>query len=197
MESIALYDQVSQIISAVESTTLFTSITPRLVPQTDAPDGVLPRPTVTVTSESTAEGAEDHNGSGIKFIGAVEIAIAFAILGEFLATQIFSSRLVSNSKHSRRDHPSRERHPLHKTQKGKKEPRSTATDAQDDGGEAARGGSSSGTRAAAVRGPAARGDMAADGGQESKGVRLLAQRVVASSPGVEADAAGRHAAWPA
>lgn len=83
MESIALYDQVSQIISAVESTTLFTSITPRLVPQTEAASGVLPRPTVTVTSESTAEDAENHNGGGIKFIGAVEIAIAFGILGKF------------------------------------------------------------------------------------------------------------------
>ncbi|KAM0438706.1 hypothetical protein ACHAPT_001463 [Fusarium lateritium] len=80
MESIALYDQVSQIISAFESTTLFTSITPRTALQTEAPSGSVPRPTVTVTQESTAEDTDSHNGSGIKFIGAVEIAIAFGIL---------------------------------------------------------------------------------------------------------------------
>ncbi|KAJ4327135.1 hypothetical protein N0V84_002397 [Fusarium piperis] len=96
MESIALYDQVSQIISAVESTTLFTSITPRLVPQTDAATGVLARPTVTVTSESTAEGAEQRGGSGIKFIGAVEIAIAFAIL---VALTILVATIILCTRH--------------------------------------------------------------------------------------------------
>ncbi|RSL64615.1 hypothetical protein BHE90_002660 [Fusarium euwallaceae] len=96
MESIALYDQVSKIISAVESTTLFTSITPRLVPQTEAASGVLARPTVTVTSESTAEGAEEHNGSGIKFIGAVEIAIAFGIL---VALTILVASIILCTRH--------------------------------------------------------------------------------------------------
>ncbi|KAI8656506.1 hypothetical protein NCS56_01254800 [Fusarium sp. Ph1] len=96
MESIALYDQVSQIISAVESTTLFTSITPRLVPQTEAASGVLPRPTVTVTSESTAEDAENHNGGGMKFIGAVEIAIAFGIL---VALTILVASIILCTRH--------------------------------------------------------------------------------------------------
>ncbi|KAF4458327.1 hypothetical protein FALBO_14939 [Fusarium albosuccineum] len=74
MEDLALDLQLSRVISAFESTTLFTAITPRATALAEA-TSVGP-PVVTVTSESTGDDDEPK----VKFIGVFEIAIAFGIL---------------------------------------------------------------------------------------------------------------------
>ncbi|KAM5352761.1 hypothetical protein ACJ41O_005483 [Fusarium nematophilum] len=82
MEYLVLNQQVSQIISAVQETTLFTSITPSPFTQVDA--STAQEPLVTITRESTPDDGSsnnnDENNSGLKMIGVVEIAIAFGIL---------------------------------------------------------------------------------------------------------------------
>lgn len=79
MEDAALDLQLSRIISAVEQTTIFTTIVPKPTAQSES-TATADSPVVTVTQESNSD-----NGSpgqpGTKIFGALEIIIALGVLG--------------------------------------------------------------------------------------------------------------------
>lgn len=79
MEDAALDLQLSRIISAVEQTTIFTTIVPKPTAQSEGTT-TADSPVVTVTQESNSD-----NGSsglpGTKIFGALEIIIALGVLG--------------------------------------------------------------------------------------------------------------------
>jgi hypothetical protein len=79
MDDAALDLQLSRIISAVEQTTIFTTIIPKPTAQSDGTT-TADSPVVTITQESNSD-----NGSsgqpGTKIFGALEIIIALGVLG--------------------------------------------------------------------------------------------------------------------
>lgn len=79
MDDKAIELQLSRIISAVESTTIFTTIVPRPTAQADG-TSTSDVPVVTVTQEAS----KDENPGGLpggKIFGALEIIIALGVLG--------------------------------------------------------------------------------------------------------------------
>lgn len=80
MDDQAIELQLSRIISAVEYTTIFTSIVPKGTALAEEGTTTAEAPVVTVTQESSS----DHNDSGLpggKIFGALEIIIALGVLG--------------------------------------------------------------------------------------------------------------------
>ncbi|KAJ4267538.1 hypothetical protein NW762_003645 [Fusarium torreyae] len=80
MDDLAVDLQLSRIISAVEQTTIFTSITPNPTAKADFTTGAQ-EPIVTVTQESSA-GNDSSSGPGHKIFGALEIIIALGAVGK-------------------------------------------------------------------------------------------------------------------
>ncbi|KAF9774987.1 hypothetical protein IL306_006948 [Fusarium sp. DS 682] len=82
MEDAALDLQLSRIISAVEQTTIFTTIIPKPTAQSDGTT-TADAPLVTVTKESSSD--NDKPGQpGTKIFGAFEIIIALSVLAGVL-----------------------------------------------------------------------------------------------------------------
>ncbi|KAI1052961.1 hypothetical protein LB506_009946 [Fusarium annulatum] len=99
MEDAALDLQLSRIISAVEQTTIFTTIVPKPTAQSES-TATADSPVVTVTQESNSD-----NGSpgqpGTKIFGALEIIIALGVLAGVLLL-IMSIILCDRRRKSKR-----------------------------------------------------------------------------------------------
>ena len=91
MDDLALELQVSRIINAVESTTIFTTIFPNPTAKADYTT-TQEAPVVTVTQEANQNDAEGLPGG--KIFGALEIIIALGALGMLNLTVLGKQKLI-------------------------------------------------------------------------------------------------------
>lgn len=94
MDDQAIELQLSRIISAVEYTTISTSIVPKGTALAEAGTTTAEAPVVTVTQESSSDN-HDSGLPGGKIFGALEIIIALGVLGTLQPTHIkFTSNIL-------------------------------------------------------------------------------------------------------
>jgi hypothetical protein len=91
MDNQAIELQLSRIISAVEYTTIFTTIVPKPTAKADA-TATTEVPVVTVTQEATQSDVSSGGLPGGKIFGALEIIIALGVLGMLISKSTHKSQ---------------------------------------------------------------------------------------------------------